>query len=158
MLDAELAPIREQFRTEAERKMQADIEAEQKTLNGYYTETAKEYPDLFEAEPNADGLPILKPEYDQQAMEIIKDYAYPIYNRQGEVVGEGNKLLESKKGLDTLMTIMGRQIEKVKLAKLENAEVDRLKKSRVEGPESRHVSSEPKTIEELTRETMKQFS
>jgi hypothetical protein len=158
MLDAELAPIREQFKADSERKMQLEIETEQNTLNGYYTELSKSYVDLFEPEPNEKGLPIMKPEYDRQAMEILKDYSYPIYDRQGEVVGEGNKLLESKRGLETLMTLLSRNIEKVKLTQLENAEVDRLKKSRVEGPESRRVSSEPKTIEQITRDVMKEFS
>jgi hypothetical protein len=158
MLDAELAPIRAQFQSDADRKMQAEIETEQNTLNGYYVETSKAYPDLFEAEPNEKGLPILKPEYDQQAMEILKDYSYPIYDRQGEQVGEGNKLLESKRGLETLMTLLNRNIEQVKIAKLENESVDRIKRSRVEGPESRRVSSEPKTIQEITRDVMKEFS
>ena len=158
ILDAELKPIREQFRMEQERKAQADAEAQSKALIDSYSKVSKNYADLFEPEPGEDGLPVLKPEFDKEAMEILKDYYYPVYDNKGNKVGDGNKLLESERGLETLMTLLHRRIEQQKLADLENEQTRRIKSSRVEGPESRRTSSEPKSILDITRETMKEFN
>ena len=150
-----VAPLieKERFREqEANQKAQTDF---LDSLNKDYTELSKDFPALFN-EPKDGELPELKPEFDKQALEAIASFNVPYIGEGGKQVFY-NPITTSKVGLEMLFTFLNSKIQKADnvRAKIEN--VEKIKRARVEAPESRVVSSTGrKSLSEIVNETIKE--
>jgi hypothetical protein len=125
------------------------------SLNHDYVELSKDFPALFE-EAKDGQLPELKPEFDKQAIKAIASFNVPYYDGTGKQVFY-NPITTSKIGLEILFTYLNSKIIKAENVRSKIENVERLKKSRVEYPESRAVSNTgKKSLLNIVEETIKE--
>jgi len=159
IVSSKLQPILEKEKLKEAEAIKTESDKYTNELFDHYTAQAKQYPELFlPVEEGKEGeLPRFKPEFDKQAQEYAKFAEVMVMvDGQPQIY---NPLLATKEGLNTLFMHLSKNIDQAKKAKSDIEKIDRIKRNRIESPESRHVSSEePKTILDLTRETIKEFS
>ena len=152
-----VAPLieKERFREQQEReKGQTEF---LESLNKDYSELSKEFPELFN-EPDNGDLPEMKPEFDKQALETIAHFNVPYIGEDGKQV-TFNPITTSKVGLEMLFTFLNSKIQKADSVRAKIENVEKIKRSRVESPESRVVStSGKKSLKTIVEETMKEYS
>ena len=159
IVSSKLQPILEKEKLKEQEAIKIESEKYTNELFTHYTEQAKQYPELFlpAEEGKEDELPKFKPEFDKKAQEYAKFAEVTVMvDGKPQIY---NPLLATKEGLDTLFLYLSKDIDQANKAKADIEKIDRIKRGRIESPESRRVSSEePKSILDITRETMKEFS
>jgi DNA repair exonuclease SbcCD ATPase subunit len=155
IVSSKLQPLLEKEKLMEQERMKEESEKYSKELFDHYQSESKNYPELFEEAKNGE-LPAFKPEFEKKAMDYAKFAEVTIMIDGKPTIY--NPLLGTKQGLSTLFAHLYKDIEAVKKVKSDVERIDKIKRSRVESPESRHVSSnEPKDILQLTEETLKEF-
>lgn len=159
IVSSKLQPILEKEKLKEQEAIRIESEKYTNELFDHYTEQAKQHPELFlpAEEGKESELPKFKPEFDKKAQEYAKFAEVSIMvDGKPQIY---NPLLATKEGLDTLFLYLSKDIDQAKKARSDIDKIDRIKRGRIESPETRRISSEePKTILDLTRETMKEFS
>lgn|SRR5574340_1732969 len=155
-LPKELMPYRDNLAEVARRIAEAAISpimAERKAakeservnmLKSNFTTMETEFPELFTGQKDKNGLPLLKPEYDAQAMELMKHLN--VY---------------TKEGLHLLMKSIYAGVDKANAVKqqldVQKEGVEKAKALRVESPESRSMTPKrDKTLTEIIDEAKKE--
>src|SRR5574340_246036 len=113
-------------------------------LKSNFTTMETEFPELFTGQKDKNGLPLLKPEYDAQAMELMKHLN--VY---------------TKEGLHLLMKSIYAGVDKANAVKqqldVQKEGVEKAKALRVESPESRSMTPKrDKTLTEIIDEAKKE--
>lgn len=150
IVKAQIGPIADELRAAKQEKVDKEVTEFREGLMNTYKKLSDEYSDLF-AEAEKDGLRDLKPEYQAEALEFIKDFNVSIDGKRFH-----NPMLSSEKGIRTMLEHLNRRNEASKTAEDRVRKISRLKSSDVEMPDSRKQSG-PKgqSLEDIVKQVQK---
>ncbi len=150
IVKAQIGPIAEKLRVAEQEKTDKEVTEFREGLMNTYKKLSDEYSDLF-AEAGKDGFKDLKPEYQAEALEFIKDFNVRVDKGRFH-----NPMLASEKGIRTMLEHLNRRSEASKTAEERIRKINRLKSSDVEIPDSRKQSS-PKgqSLEDIIKQVQK---